>query len=175
MFLRHRAKGPYDRVDGGGGNGSGEALDENADGREIEYNVSTKSNIHCSGIRGIEGFKLSAQRQIGIREYWANSLYQGREILRDFEAEEGIHEEKVIWLFCSRLRFSLDASVAAHLSGPAQKIKEGKDGAENVSFIIEAVKEGGMLTCQALLLHTWLPWDILLGDHQPRHLRPHGG
>ena len=73
--LRHRTKGPYDRVDGGRGNGGGKALDENADGREIEYNVSTKSNIHCLGIRGIEGSKLSAQEQIGIRECWANSLY----------------------------------------------------------------------------------------------------
>lgn len=110
-----------------------------------------------------------------MREDWADGLYQGREILWDLEAEEGIHEEKVIWLFRSRPSSSLNASVAAHLSGPTQKIKEGREGAENISLIVEAVEEGGMLTCQSPLLHPWLPGDILLGDHQPRHLRPHGG
>ena len=50
-----------------------------------------------------------------------------------------------------------------------------KDGSKKVDLIMEAVKEGGVLTCQTSLLHSWLARNILLGDHQRRHLRPHGG
>ena len=130
LSLRHKSNGPYDGVNGGGGNGSGKAPDENAHGRKIRDDTSTKCNVEYLNIGGVEKFNLSAKRHVGIRKDWTNRLYQGRENFWSLKAKEGFHEEEKVWLLDCLLSSGLDPSVAAYLPQLTRDIEEWKNRAK---------------------------------------------